>query len=66
MKNIREACTVRLLLSLALLGASFWLLFVICRYRTGQPFPSGLDLLVRELPRRDWSWALSQGFILFL
>ena len=61
-----EPWAARLLLSLALLGVSYLLLFEICRYRVGLPFAPGLDLFVRELPLRDWTWALSQGYVLFL
>ena len=66
MERIRNSWAARLLLSLALLGVAYLLLFFICRYRTLQPFPAGLDLAVRELPRLDWTWVLSQGFVIFL
>jgi hypothetical protein len=66
MKRLRDSWAGRVALGLALLGVSFLLLSVICRYRTGQPFPPGLDLVVRGLPRLDWTWVLSQGFVLFL
>ena len=61
-----KSWAARVAMSLGLLGLSFGLLSVICRYRTGQPFPAGLDLFVRELPHLDWTWVLSQGFVLFL
>lgn len=66
METIRRSWAARLLVSLALLSASFLLLFYICRYRAGLPLAPGLDLFVRDLPRVDWTWPLSQGFLLFL
>jgi hypothetical protein len=63
---ISKSWAARVAMSLGLLGLSFGLLSIICRYRTGQPFPAGLDLFVRELPHLDWTWVLSQGFVLFL
>jgi hypothetical protein len=53
-------------LGLAMLTASYILMYFVCRYRSALPFSPGLDLLVRNLPRRDWTWLLSQGYILFL
>jgi hypothetical protein len=53
-------------LGLAMLTASYLLMYFICRWRSVLPFNPGLDLLVSSLPRRDWTWLLSQGYILFL
>lgn len=66
MSQDRKSWAAGIIFSLALLGISFVLLSIICNYRLGLPFPAGLDLFVRELPALDWSWVLSQGFVLFL
>lgn len=53
-------------LGLLMLVVSYLLMFFVCRYRNGFPFTPGIDLLVAAMPRKDWTWVLSQGYILFL
>lgn len=50
---------------LILLAAAYVLLFMLCRYRAGQPFPPGLDPFAASLPRKDWTGLLSGGYIAF-
>jgi hypothetical protein len=66
MKTDDKAWAAPVLLALTLLAASYLALFAVCRYRVGLPFPAGLDLLVVALPHRDWTWVLSQGYVIFL
>ena len=53
-------------LGFLMLAGSYLLMYFVCRYRDGFPFNPGIDLLVAAMPRKDWSWVLSQGYILFL
>lgn len=51
---------------LALLGAAYALLALLCRYRDGLPFAPGHDPFCAVLPLKDWTGFLSGGFLLFL
>ncbi|MBI3552164.1 MAG: hypothetical protein HY077_06575 [Elusimicrobia bacterium] len=53
-------------LGFVLLCASYFLMYLVCRYRSGLPFSPGIDVLVQSLPLRDWTALLSQGYVLFL
>jgi hypothetical protein len=49
-----------------MLAASYAIMYFVCRYREGQPFAPGIDLMVQALPIKDWTALLSQGYVLFL
>lgn len=66
MKRGQDGWAAPAALALALLAGSYLILFAVCRVRGAAALSPGWDPVVASLPRRDWTWLLSQGYVAFL